>query len=124
MEMSYWAMQEPIIISSGESSAGQEHLLLSSKWENFKAKLTDFEKLENFIFSRTSQDRNSKFGFKKWAKNEIEIGYFQHFLFRFHASTAALENNIPPPPVRYGYPLSVFNPYPYRSPIATGFVES
>ena len=24
--MSYWAMQEPIIISSGESSAGQAHL--------------------------------------------------------------------------------------------------
>ena len=48
--MSYWAMQEPIIISSGESSAGQEHLLLSSKWANFEAKIDDFKKLENSDF--------------------------------------------------------------------------
>ena len=52
------------------------------------------------------------------------LNYFERFLLRFQASTAALENSIPPPPVKYGYPLSVFNPYPYRSPIATGFVES
>ena len=52
------------------------------------------------------------------------LNYFERFLLRFQASTAALENSIPPPPVKYGYPLSVFNPYPYRSPIATGFDES
>jgi len=37
----------------------------------------------------------------------------------FHFSTAALENNIPPPPVMYGYPW-LFKLYPYLSPIKTG----
>ena len=50
--MSYWAMQEPIIISSGESSVGQEHLLLSSKWANFDVKIDDFKKLENSDFQK------------------------------------------------------------------------
>ena len=34
--MSYWAIQEPIIMSSGESSAGHEHLFIGSKWTNLE----------------------------------------------------------------------------------------